>query len=563
MADSPASAGPWGRLRPRGVEWIPALLIAASLVPRIAVWFRRDYNHDDFAFGWASWAYALGRGGWGYGYIFPLQEFLKGLFVLFPESFFPLDFARVLVLLFYLANLTLVFWICRRLGASRAWCLAACAVAAWQPDLVLRAEDIRTDAFGAACILGGALLLLRAGERFKPEHAGLLFGVAVVFDYKFGVVAPFAAAAVFLLTWPRSVVALARLLGGAVVPVALYLGRLVVRQSWKVFWGGLELTALSLKTGGEGKAGVPQASIFRHSPLTFLILAVGALGLSLLLSSRPVSVRRVGVYALLVVSFFALFLRLNPYFFPYNFSLFTPLLATLIPGIPVLLERARSVSRSATLALCLIGLVAVAEGLPAFEKAVTRTNEAQKRVVKWIWKSTSPDEHVFDWQGMHLFRPGIEDWWIFTGLVPRYAEGSWYSVADELQRDRVTLIVSTYRLNWLNLRDMDYVRSHYVWIDSCLLAPGRIFSAEDLALGPVAYDPPVDGDYRVDHAGLSGLRIDENPVTDIVHLTRKTHAVELAKPVSVPKFALVYTTPLRNPADRPCPRNQPLLYGFD
>ncbi len=548
---------------PRGAEWLPTLLIGASLLLRVVFWFRRDYNHDDFAFGWGTWAYARGAGGYGYGYVFLLQELLKKLFLWFPESFLSLDIARALVLLANLANLYLVFRIARRLGATKCWALAACAVAAWQPDLILRAEDIRSDPFGTTCLLGGALLLLGAGAAFKPEWIGFLFGLAVILDYKYGVAAPFAAAAVVLLTWPRFVAPLARLLAGALIPVVAYLGRLVVKETWKIFRGGLEETVVSLKIGGEGKAGVHSAAVFHNSPFTFLLIGLGAIGFLLSLLGRRREGFRPAVYAILVVSFFGLFLRLNPFFFPYNFDLFTPLLATLIPGIPIAVERFRGSARTAVLAMGLVCLTAAAEGVPSLAKVLSRTNEAQKRVVRWIWKSTSPDEHVFDWQGMHLFRPGIPHWWLFTGLLPKYASGDWYSIADDLQQSRVTLIISTYRLGWLNAADMDYLKSHYVWIDSCLLAPGHVFSAEDFSAGAVPYEPPVAGDYRMDLAGLPGVRIDGVLAQDHVYLSKKTHTVSVDNPSLVPRFAFVYSTPLRNPADRPCPVNEPLLYGFD
>ncbi len=563
-AEGSATASPGRFDFPKGSEWFPALLIAASLLPRVALWFRRDYNHDDFAFGFTSWSYARNGGAAGYGYVFLLQELLKHLFLIFPESFLALDFARILVLFANLANLYLVFRIARRLGGTRSWALAACAVAAWQPDLIMRAEDIRTDPFGTTCLLGGALLLLGARPELKPERIGFLFGLAVILDYKYGVAAPFAAASVVLLTWPRFVAPLARLAAGALVPVVAYLGRLIVKETWKAFRGGLEQTAVSLKIGGEGKVGVHSAAVFHNSPLTFALLGLGAVGFLLSFSGRRREGLRPPVYAFLVVSFFGLFLRLNPFFFPYNFDLFTPLLATLIPGIPIAVERLRGTARTATLALGLVCLTSTAEGFPALEKALSRTNEAQKRVVRWIWKSTSPDEHIFDWQGMHLFRPGIPHWWLFSGLLPNYASGNWYSIADDLQQSRVTLIISTYRLGWLNETDLDYVKSHYVWIDSCLLAPGRVFRSEDFFGGSAGFDPPVAGDYRVDAPAVLDLRVDGEAVGARVRLTKGMHRVTVAgSPSSAPTFALVYSTPLRNPADRPCPRNEPLLYGFD
>ena len=292
---------------PVGIEWLPAILIAASLLPRVALWFRRDFNHDDFAFGWGTWNYARGGGGYTYGFVFLLTEILKPLFLLFPESFVPLDIARLFVLFAYLANIYLVYRLAHLFGGSKAWALAACALAAWQPDLIMRAEDIRTDPFGTTCLLGGALLLLRYGPKAHFERAGFLFGLAVIFDYKFGVAAPFAAAAVVMIARPRFLGPLVRLGAGAAIPVVLYLGRLVLKETWSGFYTGLEQTAVSLKIGGEGQVAVHAAAIFQLSPVTFILAGIGAVGLCLWSAGHRSDDPRPGVYALLVLAFFALF----------------------------------------------------------------------------------------------------------------------------------------------------------------------------------------------------------------------------------------------------------------
>ncbi|HET9793742.1 MAG TPA: hypothetical protein VFS34_04710, partial [Thermoanaerobaculia bacterium] len=89
-------------LRLPRLEWIPALLIAASLLPRILLWFRRDFNHDDFAFAWGTWMRSNGaRSGvdlYGYGFVFLLAEIARPLFRAFTESFIALDVMRFLVL---------------------------------------------------------------------------------------------------------------------------------------------------------------------------------------------------------------------------------------------------------------------------------------------------------------------------------------------------------------------------------------------------------------------------------------------------------------------------------
>ena len=253
---------------------------------------------------------------------------------------------------------------------------------------------------------------------------------------------------------------------------------------------------------------------------------------------------------------------MNPFFFPYNFNLFAPLLATLVPGVGLLVARFDASRRAAVLAVVLTCLTGAAEGFPALAKVVVRNNTAQKRVVEWIWRATAPDEHVFDWQGISLFRPGIFHWWIFSGLAPRYDTGTWYSVADELQRYRVTLIVWNYRIGWLNAPDSAYVASHYVPIDTCLLAPGHVFRAADFAYGDAEFEPPVRGTYRIDGA-VPGLLIDGAPSGGAVQLSKEKHRIGFENGATPPAaFALVYSTPLRDHAGRPCPANQPLLQGF-
>jgi len=566
--DAPAGGTPRHRFLPEGLEWLPAILLAASWIPRIAFWLRRDYNHDDLGFAWGTWQRAMGaRVGvdlYGYGFVFLFTEILKPLFRWFPESFFPLDFARCIILVAQIVNIHFVYRISRKLGAEKKWALAACSVAAWQPDLILRAGDVRTDPLGACCLLAAANLLLNEASWHRAERIGLLLGLAIILDYKFGVASPFAALAVVLIAWPAFWRPVLRLTAGATAVVVVYLGWLIHADTWAGFSSGLRQTFTSLQVGAAKQAGVSPGQIFHLSPLTFGFMALGAIGL---MCSLPLpGGRKRAAYASIVVFFLCVFVKLNPYFFPYNFNLFAPLLATMIPGIVFLSGLLRMKGRAVALVLLLACVTSAGEGLPALGKALSRTNAAQKRIVRWIWKATAPDEHVFDWLGMALDRPGVYHWWLFSGLRPVYQSGRWYSVADELQRYRVTLLISNYRLAWLNPSDLAYVQSHYVWIDSCLLSPGQVFRSSDVGGGgSVKFVPAVEGEYRFDPRGISGLLVDGRAPGPTFRLSREFHELsrEGNSPLP-PVFAVVYSTALRerNP-DRPCPADQPLFYGFD
>lgn len=558
------------RLPERWALFLPGTVLAASLVLRIAFWFRRDYNHDDFAFAYGAWLRGLGShpgvNAFGFGFIFPLTEAFAPLFRWFPESFLPLDVARAMMLLCSCLLLFLVYQIAREFGGSPLWALTCATLASWQADFVLRIEDIRTDALGSVCLLGACLLLLRRREGRAAAVAGLLLGMAVTLDYKFAVAAPFVALAVVWDSGRAFFSRITALISASLAAPVLYFSYRIFVDTWHGFFSGLRQTAIAVGNSA-GSPGTPLRAFYGASPWAGIVILAGALGLLAggLVGGKPE--RRRGAAAAIILVFTIVFFRLNHFFFPYNFDLFAPLLATLLAGVPRLLGLIRARERAVEFAVLILVLVlCVGEGIVPVRKTLTRTNDAQKRLVRWVWAATSPSEHVFDWQGLGWGRPSVYHWWIFSGLRGSYESNSSYSLAKEWQNAGVTLMIRNYRFAWLKPADRAYLVSHYLPLDSCLLTPGRVVTPAQLASGRILFDPPAAGLYRVTGTRPPDVTLDGAPLRRVQWLSRASHWIA-SNPSEVLRepFALFFTSPLReaHARENPCPVNQPLLYEFN
>ena len=188
----------------------------------------------------------------------------------------------------------------------------------------------------------------------------------------------------------------------------------------------------------------------------------------------------------------------------------------------------------------------------------SRSNVAQRKVVRWIWQATTPDEHVFDWQGMPFGRPGIVHWWNYGGLELKYLDG-WYSLESEIRSARVTLVIDNYRLHWMTPADTRFFNAHFVRFAPCLYAPGAFLPASSFSDGSGVCEIFVPGLYRV----LSGtpVRIDGTLTAGTVQLASGFHRIAVSRPTNV---ALYYTTAQRETSRPPCPSDDDaLIKGFD
>jgi len=253
-----------------------------------------------------------------------------------------------------------------------------------------------------------------------------------------------------------------------------------------------------------------------------------------------------------------IFVAANPYIFPYNFVIFMPIVAPLIAGIEPLLQR--RTARFEQLVAALLIVSAVIGGFFAVYTTIIHDNEAQNRVMHWIWQGTRPDERVYDWQGMHVGRRGIFHWWHFTGWQPRY-EAGWYSVGDEVARAQVTLIIKNYRLSLLTPEDRGFMAAHFVDIDDCLMTPGWAFLPSRLRPVTTFHAFLSDAVYHVQPGAVPGVFIDGQPLANRIRLRAGLHTMTFAEGAHIPaNLAIYYTTPERERTSPPCRHGRVIMW---
>jgi hypothetical protein len=532
---------------------LPFILLLVASIWALATWFHREYTHDDFFFAYFSWVQTTDLVPFRDYYVpsfAVLPQIAEPLFRWFPDSFVPLDVARAGILVCIAMVSALIYAISRGLGTSPPW--AAMATLLWlcHPDVVLRMADVRTDAIAALFLLGcAAAVLCVEGDLRVAVICGICFGLALVVSIKTCLAAPFLMLAM-----------IARMRWRAVVPLLLLglcaAGVLLADYAWNIHVYGLQ-TFLnvskdflgSVRTGHGGEiVGAPVFRFLTVSPVTAVLLLTGLAGF--MKSKRGL------LFTALAGGYIALTIVINPFLFPYNSLLLIPLLAPIAAGTEGLFKRSGDFMEGIVLGAA--ALLAFSYGAIAAGTVTSQSNARQKDLVRWMWRSTAPTEHVFDWQGVHFGRPGIMHWWNYTGLEPKYLDG-WYSVESELRKAHVTLAIDNYRLRWMTLADQHFFLTHYVHFAPCLFAPGAFLSAASVAAGSANFETFVPGLYRV--LSSAPVAIDGAPANNLVSLRAGVHAVSAIRPVDV---ALYYTTPLREGHPPPCPAaDDALIKGFE
>jgi hypothetical protein len=312
----------------------------------------------------------------------------------------------------------------------------------------------------------------------------------------------------------------------AIAPL-LYATWRIAADGWPAFAAVFRQMSLEVSVAQRGAGNSIEA--LRSAPL-FWTLVVAGLACVLYRRERPLF-----WYSILAALFLVAFFLRNPFVYPYNFVLLVPVAAPMFLGF-----RGNIVA----VALCVYAVVAGAAGA---QRILQERNGEQVRFVKWLWRGTDASEGVFDWQGMHFGRRGVKHWFIYGANADLYRHG-WYSIADELQRANVTMILPNYRFDWLTPADRAFIDSHYLYTARCVMSPGVALR------GSGSVDVVFAGVYAVQPAKAV---IDGVTVDDRVRLARGMHRVETSHPL-----ALLYTTKRREDAGpAPCPAG-PLIYNF-
>jgi len=545
------------RSRRLAILGVPAVALAASLAVRFVWWWRREYCHDDFMI--LSWAWLRSQRERPsvertLALYTPLTEFLAPLFRLFPDSFVPIDAGRGLVLAAGLALLLVSFGLARRLGASLPAALGGVSLASWQPDLQLRLADVRNDPFAALALLAGASLLAGGAT---PAAVGAAAGMAILFSVKYALACPFLAIALVARDRTRPIRALGMFGCGVLAVVgAFVLFRFAVDGKdcllpWKLY----------LATGGMRAAGHPFLAALGRSPLTFVLVAAGAAGWCVDARRASNDARRGATYAIVTIAFLTAFVAINPFFFPYNNVLVVPLLVPVAAGLERLFPTDTRPRWLAAL-VALLTLVPVLEGIGASVEVANRSNERQRRVLRWLWTATSPEERAFDNSGMHLFRNGIPHWYTYAGQLPAYWAGRAFSFEAELRASPVHVVIWNDLLKAMTPKDQMFLQSRFVPAgpsESCILIPGARLDARVLLRGPVAFEIVTPGlyDARGADGGPASIRVDGVSLESPRLLGVGWHEAEIDGLPSDGGVVLGLTTARRRGVPLPCPEPEP------
>lgn len=548
---------PMPTLLRRTAAWTTYGTIVVVTAVLLATWFRREFNHDDFFFAYTAWLRAVDAVPFRDYYLNTftiLSELAAPLFRYFPYSFVPLHVARAVILVVIVLLTLTIYRVTRALGVPRNWALLAPLLFICQPDVVRRMTDIRSDAVAALFLMLAAYAILAAESKRAASLAGICFGCAIALSSKIGLALPFLMAGIIFRTrGRRAVVDLAFFGAMAAIPPAAYYGWRVatdgfdvVVRVWRDLFGEME----SVQRNIAGMA----LSFVLESPITTIAVVGGAIGWAVG-ARREAAHRRGALYTALALGFIGAMLTINPFLFPYNFLIIVPVIAPLAAGLRLLIRDSH--------ALEYLLITALAFG--AFSQAATplvvvsrRNNARQIAMIEWLWRATTPQERVFDWQGMHFGRRGVFHWWHYSGRQKKYRDG-WYSLDDELRQAGVTLIIDNFRLRGIKPRDRDFIRNHFVPVAPCLLSPGFATTGAELAAG-ARFEILTPGRYRV----LSNVpvEIDGRPAGTSTVLSSGFHNIRAVD--RAPGSAMLYyTTPLRERFPAPCPPpGDPLLKGF-
>lgn len=258
-------------------------------------------------------------------------------------------------------------------------------------------------------------------------------------------------------------------------------GFLLALYLFGLLFGGRELGQLlrtsfelmSLSASGAIEVPSLKANILAHfftHDIYFWLLFLGGLGIA---AGRHrtypvgVSLKLFSIFSLLVCS-----LVLNPHFYSYNMVTLYPLMAV-FAGLSVqrIAEKWLNIVRPriklAAIALLIIPLVARITSFP-----LLNSMEHQLELHRFILNNTKPDQAVFAYEGIGLFRPSTYHWRTSLIMLERYHNGE-YNVWREIVETKPVLVILSYRVpRWLLKEDRQQLLTHYTPITTNVLTLG-------------------------------------------------------------------------------------------
>ena len=537
-------------MKPERVERLVTLclssLLGVSLACRAVSAYGRAFDRDEFQNWYTAWSLSAHRMpgrdfAMPYGYSL-LFEWLRPLFALFPESSAPLFLSRAAIFVLGALILLLVYRIGRQLTDSVPAALLGVLLVTFHPQIIRRIGDVRWDSANVLCVLAAVAVVLGHPGRRQALLLGLALGLGVMSCLKVAMAVPFVLALGFLLhgrSWWKS---LPLALASAAAPVALYVGLVESAGLGPGYRKGLgRFLWMASDPSARISPLIAVAESFRGHPAAAVLWAVCALAAlaAWWTRRRDESTRRAGAVVLCLAAYALVYAATNPVFLAYNFVDLAPPLALAVPAAAAgLAGQGLRVARLSGL----LGLLLAAGAARETAWSLPRTNAFQLRYLDWLQEAIRPDERVFDLTGSHLHRAGPYYWQLVAAELPSYRSGKLFSVAEELRRERVSLVVRTFRLHWLPESDWAFLSDHYVRVEPLLFYPGRQFAAGQGT--SQSFETLVEGDYRFLSYRPEGARVDGALVGEKISLRAGPHILEFASSER-PFFALVYTTPER------------------
>ncbi len=531
---------------------LSVVLLALSLLTRAVITFTKGYAQDDFYWSYFAWLRSTplipGRD-YYLPNVTPLSELAAPLFRWFHDSFVPFGIARLVMFAVGLALTWTCYRITRLLGVSVLWSLIATNAVSWQYQFLKRIGDIRGDQVSMLFLTFAIIVLLQSEGRRRPLWSGFWCGASVAVAFKLAIAVPFLGIGLLIGAEKKVRDAFLFALAFVIAPAAYFGSRIAI--------DGYETIASVFAGifGALGSAhGLQSALVYRTlsivgavemSPVTWAAVLAGGVGL--LLRNGTWTPRRRS-YVLLASGFVALFIYMNDYLFPYNYVILVPALIPFVGGI----ERLRLSQQFARWAVVLIPVASAVGGTYAVRDVLPGRVGTQQAGIRWIWAVTERNDAIFDWQGIVAWRPNTFHWMIFSGAVPRYGSG-WFTVADEIRRAQVKMIIDNYRIGWMSRRDRVWARGHFVRMNKCVLVPGWTATRSALLRGEIVDAFLENDEYVLQPPGTKGVLVDGNPVTDRIRLTRGAHVLGASTAAELPEsIALVRVTPKMLASPMPC-----------
>jgi len=175
------------------------------------------------------------------------------------------------------------------------------------------------------------------------------------------------------------------------------------------------------------------------------------------------------IFLLLILS-----VALNPHYYAYNLITLYPLMAIFVAlSIKWIAERMENMPQKKSAfyitAIVLILIQPIA-GIASYP--LRNSNEYQMKLHCFIQNNTTPDQAVFAYEGIGLFRPSTFHWRTSSIMLRNYFNGR-YSVWQEISETKPILVILSYRLpKWLKKQDAKQLFRNYVPIAPYVMTLG-------------------------------------------------------------------------------------------